>query len=67
MTVRVQAITLDSGVVKTSVMATSRERFRGQPVARIKISLLLPAWDGESPSDTRDRVRDEALRFLDVD
>jgi hypothetical protein len=66
MTVRVKEITLDAGVLTALVTATSRGRFRGQPVARITINLTLPALAGESPRDTRERVGDEALRWLDI-
>ena len=66
MTVRVRGITLDSGIVTALVTATSRERFKGQPVARIRINLTLPVRDGESPRGVRERVRGEALRFLDI-
>ena len=66
MTVRVREFTLESQLITALVTATSRERFQGQPVARIQISLRLPVLDGECPRHTRERVRDEALRFLDV-
>ena len=66
MTIRVQAIAVDSGIVAALVTATSVERWRGQPVARIQISLRLPVRHGETHRDTRERVRGEALRFLDV-
>ena len=66
MTVRVQEITLDSGIVTALVTATSRERFQGRPVARIRIGLTLPVRDGESPRGVRERVRGETLRFLDI-
>lgn len=66
MTVRVQAITVSAETVTALVTATSRERYVGHPLARIEISLRLPVVQAESPRDTRERVRDEALRFLDV-
>ena len=67
MTVRVRRIAADSGTVTALVTATSRERFRGRPIARIEIALALPAILDENPRDTRERVRDEALRFLDIE
>ena len=66
MTVRVREFSLDSQIITALVTATSRERCKGQPVASIQISLRLPVLDGERPRHTRERVRDEALRFLDV-
>jgi hypothetical protein len=66
MTVRVQAITVRADVVTAVVTSISRERCKGLPVVRIQISLRLPVPDGECPRHTRERVRDEALRFLDV-
>ena len=66
MTVRVRRITFGAGTVTALVTATSRERCKGQPVARIQISLRLHVLDGECPRHTRERARDEALRFLDV-
>jgi len=67
MTVRVREITVSAAAVTATVTATSRDRFAGQPVARIQIRLQLAANEGESPRDTRERVRDEALRFLDIE
>lgn len=66
MTVRVREITIESRGVTALVTATSRERFRGRPIARIEIALTLPAVPGENPRDTRERVRGEALRYLDI-
>jgi hypothetical protein len=48
MIVRVKEISLDTGVLAALVTATSRQRFKGQPIARTQISLRLPAKVGES-------------------
>jgi hypothetical protein len=68
MTVRVREIIGNAGGVTfaATVTAASRERFRGQPVVRIRISLRIAVRAGESSRDTRERVRHEALRFLDI-
>ena len=66
MTVRVREITVGATTVAAIVTATSRERFRGQPVAQLQIKLQLAAIAEESQRVTRERVRNEALRFLDV-
>ena len=39
------------------MIATSVERYKGQPVARLEITLRLPLREGEAPRDTRERVR----------
>ena len=67
MTVGVRIIAPDSGNVTALVTATSRERFKCRPIARIETTRALPVLPGENPGDTRERVRDEALRFLDVE
>ena len=66
MTVRVRSVTFDADVLTALVTATDRERFKGQPAARIHITLRLPVREGESPREARDRVRDETLRYLDI-
>jgi hypothetical protein len=48
--------------------AISRERFARRPRARIELTLVLePRRTGESTRALHERVRDEALRYLDVE
>ena len=67
MNVRVRSITPSpKGHTLTAlVTATSRERYRGRPVGRIEIILRLPAIKGEPAARMRERVRVEALAYLD--
>ena len=66
MTIHVREVAIGAEIVTAVVTATSRARFRGRPLATIRVRLRLSAVDGESPRDRRERVREEALRSLDV-
>jgi hypothetical protein len=67
MRVSVQEISFHTDGMNAMVIAVSRERYSGRPRARVTIRLRLEAVAGESMKDRKERVRAEALRFLDVD
>ena len=48
------------------VSATSAGKVGGRPVARIELNVAVRVGRGEPPARVRDRLRDEALVFLDV-
>lgn len=67
MQVSVQRISIHADGVHAVVIAVSRERYSERPRARLTVSLRLEEVAGESLKDRKDRIRTEALRYLDVD
>jgi hypothetical protein len=67
MQVRVQSVDVHADGVHAVVIAVSRERILGGPRATLKLRLCIESLEGESVRDRFTRVRDEALRYLDVD
>lgn len=57
---------LRAGCVLASVEAASAERHRGKPRATISLRLNGPLVETESAQALRQRVREEALRYLDI-
>lgn len=67
MQVRVQSIEVHAEGVHALVVAVSHERTSGKPRASMKLRLWLEAVEGESGKGRHMRVREEALRYLDID
>jgi hypothetical protein len=55
-----------AGRLSALVNAMSEERHREKPRAVISLRLNLPLLRNESAQALRQRVRDEALRYLDI-
>lgn len=66
MLLRVQSVEVGADAVHAVVVAVSQERTSNGPRASLKVCLCLESVEGESSRERRARVRDEALRYLDV-
>ena len=66
MRVRVQSVEVHAEGVHGVVIAVSQERFSGKPRASLRMRIFLETVEGESVRLRFARVREEALRFLDV-
>jgi hypothetical protein len=67
MRVRVQSIDVHEVCVHAVIIAVRFQRFFGQTLASLKLRLRLEMVEGESVKLRFRRVRDEALRYLDID
>lgn len=67
MRLRVQSVNDREGGLDAVVIAVSRERLLGKPRASLELQLRLEALEGESTKSRLTRVREEALRYLDID
>lgn len=67
MRVRVQSVHVRADGVHAVVLAVSQEQVLGKPRASLSVRLRLEALEGESVKGRRTRVREEALRYLDLD
>jgi hypothetical protein len=67
MRVRVRSVDVHAQGVQAVVIAASHERTSGKPRARLILRLSLETVEGESVKGRIARVREEALRYLDVD
>jgi hypothetical protein len=66
MRVRVQSIVVHVDVVHAVVIAVSKELMVGKPRASLTLYLSLEGVKGETVKNRLTRVREEALRYLDV-
>ena len=66
MQVRVQSIKVYARGVRAVVIAVSQERVMGKPRASVKMRLRLERVEGEAVRDLLSRVREEAIRYLDI-
>lgn len=67
MQVRVQSSELHAEGVHAVVVAVSHECTSGKPRASLELRLWLEAVAGESGKGRHMRVREEVLRYLDID
>lgn len=66
MRVRVKSIRIGAKVTRAVVTAVSFERHERFPRAAVEVDSRLPSRTGDSTYVLRERIRKEALRFLDV-
>lgn len=64
--VHVQSITVEQDVTRAIVIAVSADRLGNSPRAAIRLELMIETLAGETSTMRIERVRDEALRYLDV-
>jgi hypothetical protein len=67
MKVRVRSADVHADGVQAVVVAVSKESISGKPRARLELRLGLESVSNESMKNRLARVREEALRYLDVD
>ena len=66
MRVRVQSIVVHVDAVHAVVIAVSKELMAGKPRASLTLHLTIEGVSGEKVKNRLTRVREEALRYLDV-
>lgn len=66
MRLRVQSIVVHAGVVHAVVIAASKELMAGKPRMSLTLYLSLEGVKGETVKNRLTRVREEALRYLDI-